>query len=556
MAQIPGLPTVEPVALPQAKPQLFGASAEAVSGLSQETEQMALGNQQFEQHLIEANRYLKAKQAEIAYDATLNEVHAELAKTVTPEDAQAVYDRAKVKLAGVLQPFESDRVLARQLALFGQEQQVQLQNKVNWQKATIIQKNDDAANDTIYQKKLQDGINTVMGGGDPSVDREQLYQKLQASRYVMGTLTPAQVDAIMDKYDKDHEQGVIEAYANSPDGNVRKSNIANLKSGSSYPHLDAATKNALLTKSENRDRELTNLHEAEDLNTASANFNKLTEGWDYAHKIDATTNDKWAKDNGFVDENGNPNRKILDKIGEDVDRQEVRSRKVQTDKDNDIVEKYMVDVSSGKMSETQIQHAVMKDGGSPKAITYLNSLRKDIIRTDLELGSLSLQHQSLMRQQWQDQSFDQLGVLQRDLANGIRHSREEINGMVGRGPGKLSSQQAAEAIRMTDSYETDPTNKPYYTVINGAAALDDKTRGEAVSEFDRYVQQHPNANSVEKQRAVNEIIDPKNVERINKALDGLGDVFNPKGNDSPQRPDSVPDNAVWNPKARQWQLPQ
>ena len=125
MAQIPGLPTVEPVALPQAKPQLFGASAEAVSGLSQETEQMALGNQAFEGHLIEANRYLKAKQAEIAYDATLNEVHAELARAVTPEDAQAVYDRAKVKLAGVLQPFESDRVLARQLALFGQEQQVQ-----------------------------------------------------------------------------------------------------------------------------------------------------------------------------------------------------------------------------------------------------------------------------------------------------------------------------------------------------------------------------------------------------------------------------------------------
>lgn len=555
MPQIPGLPIDEPVEKPQASPRQFGSVGATIAGLGEETEDLAAGASAVAGHLIAAQRQVHAKQAEIAFDRMKMQVYQDLNKTTTPEEAQAVYDHAKGRLDDTLTPFEHDRELAKALGIYRQQQDVEIQGTVNAKKADIITKSDKAANEVLYSKSQQDAITTTVGGGNPAVARDKLNLQLQSS-VSHGTLLPVQADAVMQQWDQDYEKGMIEAYANSPDGNVRKGNIQNLKSGDSYPHLDAATKNALLTKSENRDRELANLHEAEDLNASSSKFNQLTEGWDYSHKIDATSNDKWAKDNGFVDENGNPNRKILDKIGEDVDRQEVRSRKVQTDNDNDIVEKYMVDVSSGKMSETQIQKAVMKDGGSPKAITYLNGLRKDIIRTDLELGSLSLQRQSLLRQQWQDQSFDQLGVLQRDLANGVRHSREQINDMVGRGPGKLSSQQAAEAIRMTDSYETDPVNKPYYTIISNSTALDDKTRGEAVSEFDRYVQQHPTADSTAKQRAINEIIDPKNVERINKSLDGLGDVFNPSPSNTPQKPGSVPDNAVWNPKARQWQLPQ
>ena len=554
MAQIGGLPVDEPVARPNASPQQFGSVGGTIAGLGQETEDLAAGASAVVGHLIAAERNVKAKQAEIAFDRRREQLYQDLSKATSPEEAQGMYDHAKGELDNVLTPYQHDHVLARALGLYRQQQEVKIQHNVNAKKADIITKSDNASNEVLYGKSQQDAINTTIGGGNPAVARDKFELQLQSS-VAHGTLLPQQAEAAMQQWDQDYEKGMIEAYANSPDANVRKSNIQNLKSGDSYPHLDPATKNALITKSENRDRELANLHESEDLNASTAKFNQLTQGWDYEHKINATTNDKWAKDNGFVDSNGNPNRKILDKIGEDVDRQETRARKVQTDNDNDVVEKYMVDVSSGKMSETDIQRAVMKDGGSPKAVTYLNNLRKDIIRTNLELGSLSLQRQSLMRQQWQDQSFEQLGVIQRDLANGVRHSREELNTMVGRGPGKMSSQQVAEAIRMTDSYETDPVNKPFYSIFTNAAALDDRTRGEAVSEFDSFIQKQPNATSVEKQRAINEILEPRNIERINKSLDSLGDVFNPKQN-TPPKPGGVPDNAVWNPKTRTWQLPQ
>ena len=47
----------------------------------------------------------------------------------------------------------------------------------------------------------------------------------------MGTLTPAQVDAIMDKYDKDHEKGVILADINNPNQSVREDTIKQLSNG-------------------------------------------------------------------------------------------------------------------------------------------------------------------------------------------------------------------------------------------------------------------------------------------------------------------------------------
>lgn len=551
MPQILGLPVDEPVAGPQAKPGIFGAVGGAIEGMGQEVEQMAAGNQQFEQHLIEAQRYLKAKQAEIAYDGVLNQVHADLAKTTTPEDAQKVYDHAKGQLAGVLQPFETDRVLSRQLAIFGAEQDVQLQNTVNGRKATLIQKGDEQANDLLYKKSLEEGINTTIGNGDPSVARDQLKSKLDASVHVMGTMTPQQAESIMDQWDTDYEKGLIEAYTNSSSPATRKQNIANLGIGN-VPHIDKATQNALLTKAKSRDRELTNLAESQDYNGAVNKFDDLTKGWTYEDKVKALEDGQFLKDNGFVDEQGNPDRKKADMLLEEADRGETRGRKIQTDKDNDVISKLLDDVDSGKLSAPQIDAKVREEGGSPRAASTLKSARRDILRQELELGSLSMQARAMQRQEWQDNSMDALGKIQRDMQNGIRHSDEEINGMLGRGPGKMSSQQVSEALRMSHSYETDPTNKPFYNTIWNQKFDNDAVSGEAISELDKYIREHPTASSVEKAKAVKEILEPKNVERINKALDGVGDVFNP----TPQRPKGVPANAVWNPEKGTWQLPQ
>ena len=269
MAQIPGLPIDEPVSGPQAHPGIFGAVGGAVEGMGQEVQQMAAGNQQFEEHLINAQRYLKAKQAEIAYDQTLNQVHADLAKTTTPEDAQAVYQHAKGQLASVLQPFETDRVLSRQLAIFGAEQDVQLQNTVNGRKATLIQKGDDASNETLFNKSLQEAINTKVGGGDPSAQRAQLKGKLDASVHVMGTMLPAQEEAILQKFDQGVQAGVLEASINNPNPVVRRQTIDQLKTGKGsldLSTLDAGEINKYLTHAEETDKRITQLQEVQNEN--------------------------------------------------------------------------------------------------------------------------------------------------------------------------------------------------------------------------------------------------------------------------------------------------
>ena len=78
MAQISPLPINEPVALPQASPAQFGSVGGTIAALGEETEQLAQANTEFEGHLLHAQRDLKAKQAEVAYDRELNQVHADL----------------------------------------------------------------------------------------------------------------------------------------------------------------------------------------------------------------------------------------------------------------------------------------------------------------------------------------------------------------------------------------------------------------------------------------------------------------------------------------------
>src|SRR5271165_6489420 len=145
MPQIASLPIDEPVAKPYASPGQFGSAGESVAGLGYETEQMAISNLEFEGHLIRAQRQLEAKQAEIAFDRRKAQLYNDLSKAVTPEDAQAMYDHSKGELDNVLAPFETDRALSRELGIYRQREDVEIQGTVNAKKAEIITKADNQA---------------------------------------------------------------------------------------------------------------------------------------------------------------------------------------------------------------------------------------------------------------------------------------------------------------------------------------------------------------------------------------------------------------------------
>src|SRR5215475_4123447 len=117
MAQIGGLPTVEPVGVPSASPGEFASPGATVAALGHETEQLAQQASQLDGYLLSAQRQLKAKQAQIAFDQAKNVLYDDLRKAVTPEEAEAMYQDAKGRLDGVLRPYETDRVLSRELGV-------------------------------------------------------------------------------------------------------------------------------------------------------------------------------------------------------------------------------------------------------------------------------------------------------------------------------------------------------------------------------------------------------------------------------------------------------
>lgn len=543
MPQIAGLPIDEAVPLPQAKPAQFGGAAAAVAELGEQSEQLALESSQVEARLAFAHRQLKAKQAEIAIDRYTNNVYADLAKQTTVDGVQATLTHAQDpnNVGPLLAPFQGDRQLGQMVTLAWQQAQVGLERQATIHKAHIIQEGTKEADALNEAKTGMQAVQVKMAGGDDDtvkIFRDRYEMGLQNGE-AAGVYTPEQVKSMMYQWDQGYMKSLADAGMDSPDEATRKRTISELKAGGgSYSGLDPATRNALYDKALERNERLTNLSEAADLDAATAHFKQLTKGLPLESQMQLANDDDWAVKNGFSDENGNPKRKLLDKISEDINRQQIWQKKVQGDKDNDIIEKYLTDIDSGKLSDVAIDQIGIKEGASPRAISQMKAARKDILRQELELNTLSLQAQSLRRQQWQDQSFDQLGKIQKDIQNGVRHSDEEINSMLGRGSGKMSSQQVSEALRMSHSYETDPTNKPFYNTIWNSQSLTDQNRGEAVSELDKYIREHPNADTSQKQRAVNEILEPKNVDRINKSLDGLGDVFNPSPTAQLQTPSS------------------
>jgi hypothetical protein len=274
MPQAPGLPIDEPVEKPQASPAQFGSVGATIAGMAEETEQLALGSQEVAGHLIAAQRQVRVKQAEIAFDKLKMQVYTDLNKTTSPEEAQAVYDHSKGELDNVLTPFEHDRVLARALGIYRQQEDLEIQGTVNAKKADILTKADKAANQTLGEKALQNAITTKMGGGDPSLAREQFNLQLESS-VAHGTLLPQQRDAMMQKWDKDYQSGVLDAYANSPNPLVRRQVIDQLKTGKGpldLSMLDQGERNQFLSHAEELDERLTHLAETQNLNVSLNNL--------------------------------------------------------------------------------------------------------------------------------------------------------------------------------------------------------------------------------------------------------------------------------------------
>jgi len=422
MAQIAALPVDEPVALPKAHPALFGEAGEAIAGLGYETEQMARANTAFEAHLMYAQRQLKAAQAEIAFDRVKNQVHVDLQKATSAEQAQAIYEHAQGEFANVLAPYENDHVLARELAIFKQREDVELQHTVNAKKADIISANGKAAISELGRKHVQNAINIEAAGGDPKQEVDQFDLQLQGF-VSSGVLYPAEVEAIKTQLNRDIQKGVILTKVNSPSPAVRQDVIAQLsKGGGSLDHslLNAEELGQLYTHAVDTDHSLTQKEEAGSLNGAL----NITSDWfsspEFKHP-DGTPNDEaiekalndgqQLKDHGIVTPDGKPNFVMADKLTEHYSRLWQMHQKVQRDRDEAVLEKYSPMLYDPKhpLTLAQIENLPQTDGASSRAVNQLKTAlfqeqrQARVLRN--EERSLSLSERQEKRRELEDRSI-------------------------------------------------------------------------------------------------------------------------------------------------------
>ena len=549
MAQIPGLPIDEPVAMPKASPGQFGSVGETIAGLGQETEQMAQANMEFEGHLFEAQNYLKAKQAEIAFDSRRNQLYTDLAKATTPEDAQADWDHAKGELDNVLTPFETNKPLARQLALYRQQQEVEIQNNVNAKKADIITKSDHAANKTLLESSAREAINAKSGGGDISPIRAATEAKLQASVHVMGTLLPEQVKALMNDWDKEVESGYIDAQLSSDNVQTIQNTVNDMRQNpGNYPQLDKAELNAFIIKGDNAI--ISGLSRQDEINAKS----EVHKYWNQsATGIPAL----------FTDKNGNfDTQKALEYISSRGLSPEGEKQLISDAKTHGAASGAQLEQQAGK-AQTEIVEAGNKHDYKKSAALleqfhqfatlhpeYSDAFKAMSNYTDEKQSrEMSLQiegmrlHNEAIQMKWQEeqrQSFSTLGQLGPAIQRG-EYSDTQLRSMTGGGkgnlrPGQLLPEQVKEAIELSHSSETDPENKPYISSIWNDTALQPHDQARAVSEFKAWIKKYPTETSAAaKEAEVKRVTEPTHVQQINEAIDKLNDSYS-----NPQSQKSIP----------------
>lgn len=372
MPQIASLPTTEPVDLAKAKPAIFGSGYEAVAELGQESEQLAQGSQEFAGRLLYAHRQLQLKQSEIAIDQYMNQVHADLQKQTSIEGVDEVVNDAQNpdKVGSLLKPYQKDPRVGQAVQLAWQQAQVDLQREVNNRKAGIITVGTKEADALNAKKTNTQAVAVAMAGGDDtdvSVFRDR-YELGLHSGQAAGVYHPEEIPLLMDEWNQGFMKDLAKAEMDSPNSSMRKKAISDLKAGSGhFAGLDQTTRNALFDEAERKDRELTNLAESEDFSTAINRFDDLTQGWSYEKKVEALSNKDWLQKN-FPDEQGQPDRKKADMLSSEVDKQEARQHKVQTDKDEQALEKYSPMIDAHQLSIPQIDR-LLKSPANPEGIS-------------------------------------------------------------------------------------------------------------------------------------------------------------------------------------------
>ena len=521
--------------------------------MGQETEQLAAANSEFEGHLIAAQHQLKYKEAEIAYDRVLNQVHDDLSKASTPEEAQSIKDRARAQFQQVLAPYQTDKVMSRILGIHDQEQDVELQSVVNAKKAQIIGIQDAAANAVKKTTTEQEAINLGSAGQDWTKPRAQYEAWLHASALTK-TMPPEVIAHDMLEWDVAVEAGNIETKLGSENLQVVQDTLTDLRlHPNKYPHLDQAQINAYIEKG---DSAIVARMSRQD------EINAKTEEHKYWNPDDPAALPRLAtKANGDYDQtlaDKYISSRGLSPAGEKklLEASKVHAAGANAELDQQASKLGNDIVAAGqhgdakKASELLDQFKQLADQHPDLSAAYKGYATFEDARIhekmSLAIQSATLQNdkERLEIQKDQQYSFDTLGQIELDMSQNKHYSDTELRAMAGRGKGKMSTAQVTAAIELSHAVDKDPDNANYFKAINSYIGTDNPgLLGKVTNDFSAYLRENPKATSDQKAAFVKHLTDTENTDKLSTAIDDAAEKLNNSGQ-SVQTPDNRINKAI------------
>ena len=348
----------------------------AIAEMGEDIESLGLDSLSLERRMREAQKSVDDVAATNQLNAVITQMHDQLSKTTDSRNIDEVKTQTQDKLNDVAKQWgKSPAVVQIQMKADSLHPTVDHFSTV---KQTELMTKEWATQTEILKQSLLPQI--VTAHRDGNVQEEQAILSHVASLYddaiKKGLVDASDKDKGLNQFDIMFRMGVNDAAITSPNPAERKQAIAQLKSGGSGPldltNLSPGDINAMRAHAMETDKRLTELSGAQNLNSALNVMDSAFKAPEYKDNFEAQQKSledgKWLTQHGIVDENGQPDRVMAEKLTAEVERQRTQRKLEQNDRDDKVLSELSPLIDDGKISRPQLEQKIQGLSARAKAV--------------------------------------------------------------------------------------------------------------------------------------------------------------------------------------------
>ena len=539
MPQIPGVPTLEPVAKPMMSPREAGKPGLAIAEMGEESQAMALQSQGIVAKKREAQMTVDKVAAQNQYAAADEQYQTQLKKTQNSRDIEGVVQQHHDNLNQIAKQWGKSPA-AIEIQMYGDSLGPRAQHLGDMREIDLMGKEWNAQTDLQLQTLVPQLVQAQRNG-----DRELSGQILS---HVGGLYDEAVQKGLISKDDKDLalsafrigvQKQLNEASINSANPAERLQAIAQLKSGGSGPldltNLAAGDVSALRVHAEETNQRLDNLAESQNLNAKLNIMNNAFQAPEFKHNFEAQQNaledPKWLQRNGIVDANGTPDLVTAKKLSAEVERERTFRNQEQQDRDEKVVEKYSPSIDENKMSRADIDALPDEAHGGISNRARAQMIRQWTQNYSINRQMATMDRQEAARAQQEISDTNKVSMYSR-IASGELIDPLEVRTAAG-----LTKGDKAQLLGAIQTAKAEPDFRGAVSILNDSIPVIKEPKNATPEQHDLFVKQnarateeynetlsaynqemkdHPGQN---KQEAMRKVLQPQVHKRIADMLD-------------------------------------